>query len=214
MERFQDRTDAGQQLAKLLLDYKDKKDVLILGLPRGGLPVADEVAKALNAPLDVCLVRKLGVPGQRELAMGAISLGDVEYLNGDIIRSLNISQADLERIRSQERQELERRNQLYRKNRPAPEIKDKIVILIDDGIATGATLHAAIRAVQHQHPKSLIIGVPGASPSACDTLDQEVDEVCCGNNTSAYFGVSQWYWNFGQVSSDEGGRLLDNASRR
>src|SRR5919197_6202516 len=165
--RFRNRAQAGQLLARALQKYKDRDDLLILALPRGGVPVGYEVATALNAPLDVFLVRKLGVPGHEELAMGAIASGDVRVLNADVIRALGIPAHVIDSVAAREQEELLRRERLYRDDRPAPAVRDRVVILIDDGLATGATMRAAAAALRQQQPARIIIAVPVAAPSTC-----------------------------------------------
>src|SRR5712692_1622098 len=174
---FRDRSDAGQKLAEALATYADRPDVLVLALPRGGVPVTIEVARALHAPLDVFLVRKLGVPGHEELAMGAIASGGVRVLNQDVVERLKISGAVIDRVAASEERELERRERAYRDGRPAPDARGKTLILIDDGLATGSTMHAAVAAIRRQEPARIIIAVPTAPPDTCEALRKEVDEV-------------------------------------
>jgi putative phosphoribosyl transferase len=208
MMRFQDRTDAGRWLAKELIAYKDQPDVLVLALPRGGVPVAVEVAEVLHAPLDIFLVRKLGVPGQEELALGAVASGGVRVLNQSLVRSLRISREEIEAVTAAERKELERRQRLYRDDRPAPEIRNRTVILVDDGLATGATMRAAVRALRQQQPARIIIGVPAASPQTCDEFRNQVDDIVCAITPDPFYSVGMWYRNFSQVSDDEVRALL------
>jgi putative phosphoribosyl transferase len=208
MMRFQDRTDAGRRLAKELIAYKDQPDVLVLALPRGGVPVAVEVAEVLHAPLDIFLVRKLGVPGQEELALGAVASGGVRVLNQSLVRSLRISREEIEAVTAAERKELERRQRLYRDDRPAPEIRNRTVILVDDGLATGATMRAAVRALRQQQPARIIIGVPAASPQTCDEFRNQVDDIVCAITPDPFYSVGMWYRNFSQVSDDEVRALL------
>ncbi len=205
---FKDRTDAGQQLASQLEEYRGQSDVLVLGLPRGGVPIAYEIAKHLKQPLDIFLVRKLGTPGQSELAMGAIALGDVVYLNERITRSLMISEQVIEPVLQREKSELSRRNAVYRGDKPAPVLENKTVILADDGIATGSTMKAAIQAIKQQNPEKIIVAVPGASPSICRELEMDVDKVVCVQTTEALFAVSQWYQSFPQLTDEEVCRIL------
>src|SRR5436309_1784912 len=176
---YRDRIDAGKQLAARLMDYADRDDVLVLALPRGGVPVAYEVAKVLRAPLDIFLVRKLGVPGHEELAMGAIATGGVRVLNRDVVDGLRIPRTLIDQVAAREQQELERREQLYRDDRPAPDLHHKIVILIDDGLATGSTMRAAVAALRKLHPAKITVAVPTAAASTCDEFKGEVDEIIC-----------------------------------
>lgn len=210
--RFRDRAEAGQLLAEQLKPtYGNRSDVLVLGLPRGGLPVAFEVAQALNAPLDVCLVRKLGVPGHKELAMGAIADHDVMVLNSETVQLLGISQRAIERVAASERVELERRDRLYRGDRPAPSLKNRTIILIDDGVATGSTLKAALSVIKQQQPKELVIAVPVASPKICRELETEVDELVCLLTPESLQAISLWYENFSQTTDEEVRRFLERA---
>lgn len=205
---YRDRHDAGKRLAKRLSAYAHRPDVLILALPRGGVPVAYEAAQALNAPLDVFIVRKLGVPDHEELAMGAIASGGIQVLNYDVICALDIPEEIIEKIVAREQKELERREQLYRDGRPAPDVKGQTVILIDDGLATGATMRAALRALREQEPARLIVAVPVAAPSTCLELLGEADDVICTSTPEPFFGVGLWYQNFEQTSDQEVHDLL------
>jgi putative phosphoribosyl transferase len=208
---FKDRTAAGQRLAAELAAYADRSDVLVLGLPRGGVPVAFEVAKALKAPLDVFLVRKLGVPGQEELAMGAIASGGVRVLNDDIVRSLQLSPATIDRVAEKEQQELERRERLYRDDRPAPDLHGRTVILVDDGLATGATMRAAIKALRQQQPAKLVVGVPVSSSETCQEIGREVDVIVCAETPHPFYSVGLWYNSFPQTTDEEVRDLLIKA---
>jgi putative phosphoribosyl transferase len=205
---YRDRVEAGQTLAKKLRAYADRADVLVLGLARGGIPVAYEVASALNASLDVFLVRKLGVPGQQELAMGAIASGGVRVLNDDIVRHLNLGADDIDRVASLEAQELARREREYRGDRPPTQIAGHTVILIDDGLATGATMRAAAQAVQAQHPARLIVAVPVAASETCEQFRSLVDEVVCASTPEPFHAVGLWYEDFSQTSDEEVRSLL------
>src|SRR5690242_11517806 len=176
---FKDRTEAGRSLAEQLAHLAGSPDLLVLALPRGGVPVAFEVARALQAPLDVFLVRKLGVPGHEELAMGAIATGGIRVINEDVVRMLHIPEHIIEKVVNRELQELGRRERLYRDNRPLPDVHNRIIILIDDGLATGATMRAAIQALRLQLPARLVVAVPVAAPPGYDILREEVDEVIC-----------------------------------
>lgn len=210
--RFRDRAEAGQLLAEQLKPtYGNRSDVLVLGLPRGGLPVAFEVAQALNAPLDVCLVRKLGVPGHKELAMGAIADHDAMVLNSETVQLLGISQRAIERVAASERVELERRDRAYRGDRPAPSLKNRTIILIDDGVATGSTLKAALSVIKQQQPKELVIAVPVASPKICRELETKVDELVCLLTPESLQAISLWYENFSQTTDEEVRRFLERA---
>lgn len=205
---FHDRVDAGRQLALQLKHYANHPDLLVLGLPRGGVPVAYEVAKALKAPLDVCLVRKLGAPGCKELAFGAIASGGVRSLNSGIIEQLKISAPTIDAITAQERQELQRRDRAYRGDRPQPKICDRTVILVDDGIATGETMRAAISVIARQQPARLIVAAPVAAPSICDELRLEVDEVVCVATPADLNAIGYWYNDFAPTTDAEVCRLL------
>ncbi|MEO0488175.1 MAG: phosphoribosyltransferase [Cyanobacteria bacterium J06659_2] len=206
--RFYNRIEAGQLLANQLKAYASRTDVLVLGLPRGGVPVAYEVAHALNLPLDICLVRKLGVPDHRELAMGAIAFGGVRILNDDILSSLSISDQTLERVTARELRELQRRDRAYRGNRPQPEIRDQIVILVDDGIATGATMQAAIAVLKSQRPRQFIVATPVAPIDTYQTLKAEVDQMTCLATPTPFYAISLWYEYFDQTTDEEVRKLL------
>ena len=211
MKLFRDRYDAGRKVAERLAEYENRDDVIVLALPRGGVPVGLEVARALNAPLDVFLVRKLGVPGQEELAMGSIATGGVRVQNEDVVQTLGISTENIERVARQEREELMRRESLYRGDRPPPRIKDRIVILVDDGLATGASMRAAVRAVKQMGPRRLVVAVPVADPTICATIGTEADEVACVETPEPLYGVGAWYEDFGQVTDDEVQAMLAQA---
>jgi putative phosphoribosyl transferase len=210
--RFRNRTEAGQLLAERLQSYANCPDVLVLSLPRGGVPVGFEVAKALNAPLDICIVRKLGVPGHKELAMGAISLGGTRIINHDVLDWLKISEAAVEAVTSMERRELERRDQLYRGNRPPPDIQNRTIILVDDGLATGSTMRAAIATIQQQAPEYLIVAIPVAPASVCQELRREVDEVVCLLTPKPFYAIGLWYEDFSQTSDAQVRELLEQAT--
>ncbi|MBD6619962.1 phosphoribosyltransferase [Komarekiella sp. 'clone 1'] len=205
---FKDRRLAGQVLAGELTAYINRSDVLVLGLPRGGVPVAFEVAKALNAPLDVLVVRKLGVPNHEELAMGAIASGGVRILNEHIVNEVKISDEVIARIAAQEQRELERRERLYRGDKPDADLSGRTVILVDDGLATGATMWAAIMAVRKQQPAKIIVAVPVAALETCEALEAEVDEVVYVATPSPFYSVSLWYDNFPQTTDEEVRDLL------
>ena len=210
--QFQNRTQAGELLATKLIAYAKRPDVVVLGLPRGGVPVAFEVAKTLNVPLDIILVRKLGVPAQPELAMGAIATGGVRVLNDDVVKWLGISEAEIDTVVQREMQELERRDRLYRGNRPMPHVENRTVILVDDGIATGSTLRAAIAALRQQQPQQIIVAVPIASTSVCQQLRSEADDVVCAIEVEQLSAISLWYEEFTQTSDEEVRALLAEAA--
>lgn len=210
--RFQNRHQAGRHLAERLLEYAAKPGVLVLGLPRGGVPVAYEVARALGVPLDVFVVRKLGVPGYEETAMGAIASGDVCVLNEPLIAELGLSRAAVERVRSDELIELERREHAYRGSRPAVDVHGSIVIVVDDGLATGATMKAAVTALRAEHAARIIVAVPVASQQACAELSKEVDRCICLSTPSEFFGVGAWYEDFSQTTDDAVRSLLVHAA--
>jgi predicted phosphoribosyltransferase len=207
-QRFRNRTDAGRQLVGKLAAYANRPDVLVLALPRGGVPVGFEVARALGAPFDVFLVRKLGVPGYEELAMGAVATGDVRVLNDEIVRGLGISEHEIDAAVTRELQELARRERLYRGDRPPPDIRDRTVILVDDGLATGATMRAAVEALTQQHPARIVVAVPTASPDTCEALKAEADNVICAMTPEPFFAVGHWYEDFTQTTDDEVRELL------
>ncbi|MBA2664582.1 MAG: phosphoribosyltransferase [Bradymonadaceae bacterium] len=204
---FEDRFDAGQKLAERLRDFGP--DAVILALPRGGVPVAYQVAQALGAPLDVFIVRKIGVPGQPELAMGAIASGGIVVFNEDVLRLLGIPEQLVEAVIAREREEIERREQRYRGERAPPQIRDKTVILIDDGLATGATMLAATRAVRELEPAKLVVAVPVGSTQACALMSENADEVVCLKTPSPFFGVGAWYGDFEQTTDSEVHLLLE-----
>ena len=210
---YRDRIDAGRVLATQLMAYANRSDVLVLALPRGGVPVAYQVAKALHAPLDVFLVRKLGLPGHEELAMGAIATGGVCVLNEDVVQMLHIPGRVIEEVAAKEQQELERREHLYRDGRPPPDVRDRTVILIDDGLATGATMRAAIKALQQQHPARIVVAVPVAAPPTCEELSALVDEVICAKTPEPFYGVGYWYEDFSQTTDEEVHALLAQAEQ-
>jgi predicted phosphoribosyltransferase len=205
---FRDRADAGRQLLSRLGAYRDRADVLVLGLPRGGIPVAYEVARGLGAPLDVFVVRKLGVPGQEELAMGAIATGGVRVVNRDVVDALRIPPDVLDRATAQEVRELERREQSYRGERPVPAVAGKTVILVDDGLATGSTMRAAVAALRQQGPARVVVAVPVAAPSTCEELRREVEEVVCFATPEPFMAVGRFYDDFSQTTDDEVRELL------
>jgi erythromycin esterase-like protein/predicted phosphoribosyltransferase len=209
---FRDRQDAGRTLARLLDHYRGRPDVVVLGLPRGGVPVAYEVARALEAPLDVFVVRKLGVPGREELAMGAIASGGVVVVNDDVVRGLGITPDVIQRVAEEEGRELLRREQAYREGRPMPDLTGKTVILVDDGLATGASMHAAITALRDYQPARIVVAVPAAPKSTCQELEAVVDEVVCATTPSPFLAVGASYWDFGQTTDEEVRDLLRAAA--
>ena len=208
---YRDRVDAGKQLAKQLTDYADRDDLLVLALPRGGVPVAYEVAKALRAPMDIFLVRKLGVPGHEELAMGAISTGGVRVLNDDVVDYLRIPGEVIDAVAADELKELERRERAYRGDRPEPDVRGKTVILIDDGLATGSTMRAAAAALRQQNPARIVVAVPVSAPQTCDEYRMGVDEIICAKTPEPFLGVGMWYEDFSQTTDDEVHDLLEKA---
>jgi erythromycin esterase-like protein/predicted phosphoribosyltransferase len=210
---FRDRRDAGRVLAGLLEKYRGQPDVRVLGLPRGGVPVAYEVATALGAPLDVFVVRKLGVPGREELAMGAIASGRVVVVNDDVVRGLGIAPEAIQQVAEREGQELLRREQAYREGRPFPEVAGKVVILVDDGLATGATMRAAIDALRKLRPDRIVVAVPAAPASTCRELAALADEVVCATTPSPFFAVGSSYWDFAQTTDEEVRDLLRASPR-
>jgi putative phosphoribosyl transferase len=214
MERFKDRRDAGRVLARKLSAYAGQTDVMVLALPRGGVPVAYEVALALNAPLDIFLVRKLGLPGREELAIGAIASGGIRVLNEDIIRVLSVPEEVINIVARNELQELQRREHAYRGNRPAPVVRDRKVILIDDGLATGASMRAAVVGVRAQHPARIVIAVPAAAPELCNAFQFEVDEMVCGMTPEPFYGLSRWYEDFSQTTDAEVRMFLEEANHQ
>jgi putative phosphoribosyl transferase len=212
-DRFRDRADAGRRLATELRRYADRDDVIVLALPRGGVPVAAEVAQALRAPLDVFLVRKLGVPGHEELAMGAIASGGVRVLNNEVVSMLGIPHQAIERAAAAEQAELRRREREYRDDRPPPDVRGKTVILIDDGLATGSTMRAAAEALRRLRPGRIVVAVPTAARETCDQFRDVVDEVVCVITPDPFHAVGLWYEDFEQTSDQEVRDLLARAAR-
>jgi len=205
---FEDRRAAGRALAAELQHYANRDDVLVLALPRGGVPVAFEVAQALGAPLDLFLVRKLGTPGHRELAMGAIASGGVRVLNDDVVRWYGITNADIDAVAREEQRELERRESAYREGREAAPVDGRTVILIDDGLATGSTMRAAVQAVRLRRPARVVVAVPVGAPQTCDELSAIADEVVCARTPEPFAAVGQWYRDFDQTTDQEVRDLL------
>src|SRR5437870_5579188 len=209
---YKDRIDAGRQLATRLSNYTNRHDVLILALPRGGVPVAYEVARALHAPLDIFLVRKLGVPGHEELAMGAIASGGIRVLNEDLVRALRIPAEVIDAVAAEEQQELKRRERAYRGDRPTPQVRGKTVILIDDGLATGSTMRAAVAALRQQGPARIVVAVPVGAPETCAEFQEEADESICARTPEPFYAVGLWYSDFSQTTDEEVHDLLERAA--
>ena len=213
VRRFRDRAEAGRLLAEKLPDYAGRDDVIVLGLPRGGVPVANEVARALRAPLDIFVVRKLGVPGREELALGAIATGGTRVLNRDVVESLRIPGEWIEAIDARERRELQRRERAYRGDRPPPDLTGRTVILVDDGLATGSTMQAAVQAVRQERPAKAVVAVPVADPDVCEALRQQADDAICLLTPSPLQAIGLWYEDFSQTTDDEVRALLERARR-
>lgn len=209
--RFVDRMEAGKQLAEALAGYRDRPDLLVLALPRGGVPVAAEVARSLDAPLDLMMVRKLGVPWHRELAMGAVATGGVRVLNEEVLTGLGITPEELDAVTRVERQELERRQRAYRGDRADPEIEGRTVIIVDDGLATGSTMRAALTAVKEQRPNQVVVAVPVAPRETCEELEAQADEVICLQAPDPFMAIGLWYESFPPVSDDEVRESLEGA---
>ena len=210
---FRDRRHAGRVLAQILAGYANRSDVIVLALPRGGVPVAYEVAKALHAPLDVFVVRKLGVPGHEEYAMGAIASGGARVLNDEVVRRLGIPDAAVDAVTRYEQGELERRERLYRAGRPLPDLRGRTVIVVDDGLATGSTMLAAVRALRAQQPARIVVAVPTAAAETCAQLRSEADEVVCATTPEPFRAVGTWYDDFSQTSDEEVRELLARAEQ-
>ena len=208
MAFFKDRRDAGRKLAERLSEHADDPNLLVLALPRGGVPVAYEVAQALSAELDIFLVRKLGVPGHEELAMGAISTGGVRVLNDSVVHALNIPDKVIDAVAEREQAELERRARAYRGERPRAQIEGRTVIIIDDGLATGASMRAAVAGLRAQAPAKIVAAVPTASPETCEMFEDEVDKIVCAVTPQPFFGVGFWYDDFSQTTDEEVRSLL------
>jgi putative phosphoribosyl transferase len=212
-ERFRDRHDAGRRLAAILGPYAGREDVLVLALPRGGVPVGYEVARALGAPLDVMQVRKLGVPGHEELAMGAIASGGVRILSESVVEALSIPERVIATVAAAEEQELDRRERTYREGRPFPEVRGRTVILVDDGLATGSTMRAAAVALRAQGAGRLVAAVPVAPKETCDALRDLMDDVICAVTPEPFLAVGEWYDDFSQTSDADVRNLLRLAAR-
>jgi putative phosphoribosyl transferase len=214
MERaFANRTEAGRLLAEKLVNYAGRADVIVLGLPRGGVPVAFEVAQRLGALLDVFIVRKLGVPGFEELAAGAIASGGVRVLNEDVMRAIPHADEVINAITARETAELERREQIYREGRPPPELRDRIVILVDDGLATGATMRAAVKALRERGAAKIVVAVPVGPPDTCHELEERADETICLSTPEFFQAVGQYYEDFSQTSDEDVRELLSRAAQ-
>jgi len=205
---YRDRTDAGRQLAAKLQRYAGRDDVIVLALPRGGVPVGYEVAEALGAPLDVFLVRKLGVPGHEELAMGAIASGGVRVINDNAVRYLDLAPEVIDQAAEREGKELERRAHAYRDARPAPDVRGRVVILVDDGLATGSTMRAAVEALRALGPARVVVAVPVGSPDVCRAFRAVADDVVCVREPEPFYAVGAWYSDFTQTTDDEVRELL------
>jgi len=210
--RYRDRTHAGRELASKLLAYAGHPDVIVLALPRGGVPVAFEVAKALRAPLDVFVVRKLGLPGHEEFAMGAIATGGVRVLDERVVRTAGVTRAELDAVTAAEQRELERRERQYRGDRPPPNVVGKTVILVDDGLATGATMRAAVEALREEGAARVVVAVPIAPPETCDAFRDVVDDIVCARTPEPFYAVGLWYEDFSQTSDEEVRELLERAA--
>jgi putative phosphoribosyl transferase len=211
---FADRKAAGQRLAQLVSKYAGRDDVIVFALPRGGIPVGFEVARALGAPLDVFVVRKLGVPGHEELAMGAIASGGVVVLSRDLIDQIGVPEEWIQRVIDGERRELERRELMYREGRPLPDVRGRIVILVDDGLATGATMQAAIAALRRLGPARVVVAVPVAPVETCQALSRQADEMVCAETPEPFRAVGLWYDDFSQTTDDEVRALLNAAHEK
>jgi predicted phosphoribosyltransferase len=210
---FPNRIEAGRILAEKLEKYADRDDVIVLGLPRGGVPVANEVAKRLRAPLDVFIVRKLGVPGFEELAAGAIASGGVRVLNQDVMRAIPHADEAIETITARETTELQRREQIYREGRPAPELRDRIAILVDDGLATGATMRAAVKALRQRGAAKIVVAVPVGPPDTCHEIEEQADETICLSMPEFFQAVGQYYDDFSQTTDEDVRELLIGATK-
>ena len=212
--QFRDRSEAGEFLAEQLTAYANKPNVIVLALPRGGVPVGAQVARKLDAPLDVFVVRKLGLPGHPELAMGAIATGGVRVLNGDVVDSLRISDEVIEAVTANEQRELARRERSYRDDLPPPEVEGKIVIVVDDGVATGSTMVAAVAALRQLGAARIVVAAPTIARSTCDYLRKTADDVVAVIVPEEFYGVGQWYEDFSQTTDEEVHQLLGETNHR
>jgi predicted phosphoribosyltransferase len=210
--RYRNRTDAGRRLAGLMMDYAGRPDVIVLALPRGGVPVAFEVARALEAPLDVFIVRKLGLPDHEELAMGAVATGGVRILDERTVRAFGVSEAEIAEVTAIERRELERRERRYRGDRPPPDVNGRTAILIDDGLATGSTMLAAVTALRQEDAARVVVGVPIAPQDTCDSFRDHVDDIVCAMTPEPFHAVGLWYDDFTQTTDDEVHELLERSA--
>jgi putative phosphoribosyl transferase len=209
---FHDRRDAGRQLAARLRDYAGRRDVLVLALPRGGVPVGYEVARALGAPLEVFLVRKLGVPGREELAMGALASGGIRVLNDDVVRTLGIAPSTIEEVVEGEEAELARREREYRGDRPAPDVAGRAIIIVDDGLATGSTMRAAVLGLRERGPSEVVVAVPVGAPETCAAMNLVADQTVCVYTPEQFAAVGLWYADFSQTTDAEVRELLNAAA--
>lgn len=212
MKKFIDRQHAGKVLAELLHEYANRADVIVLALPRGGIPIGYEIASSLSVPLNIVLVRKLGVPGHKELAMGAIASGDEVILNESLINQLQLDKTAIQPILQAEKIELKRREQSYCKNHPYPSLRDKTIILVDDGLATGATMRVAIASLRQHHPAAIIVAAPVAAQETYQTIAKAVNKIICPLQPLHFYAVGYWYDNFTQVSDEEVIALLDKSN--
>jgi putative phosphoribosyl transferase len=211
MRRFRDRREAGRELAERLSRYAGRDDVVVLALPRGGVPVGYEVARALGAPLDVFVVRKLGVPGHEELALGAVASGGLRVLNEDVVAALALSESQIQPIAARQLAEVERRERAYRGDRPPLDLRGKVAVIVDDGLATGATMRAAALAVRQLEPREIVVAVPVAAERTCDDFRDDVDHVVCAHTPEPFLAVGMWYARFDQTTDEEVRELLQEA---
>lgn len=214
MKLFKDRFEAGRMLARELMHYADRDDVVVLALPRGGVPVAFEVAKVLKAPLDVFLVRKLGLPGREELAMGAIASGGVRVLNEEVVGWYKVNEKVIDSVAQREQRELERREREYRGNRAMPLLRNRTAILVDDGLATGTTMRAAVSALRKYNPARLVIAVPTAPQETCREFREQVDSIVCATTPQPFWAIGAWYEDFSQTTDEEVRDLLDKSAQK
>lgn len=214
VRRFRDRREAGEALADELRQYAGRPDTLILALPRGGVPVAAAIAEQLDLPMDIFLVRKLGLPGHEELAMGAIASGGITVMNPDVLRMVHVGDKAIEMVTRRELAELERREREYRGERPEPQLEGRTVILVDDGLATGSTMRAAVMALRERNPREIVVAVPVAAPETCDEFRQQVDEIVCALTPDPFHAVGLWYEDFSQTTDAEVRELLRRESER